>query len=281
MNNKPFLKLTPPVIILSNPQLAENIGAAARAMKNCGFADLRLINPRDGWPNPDAEPMATHAFDILQAAAVYPDLASACFDITRLFATTARPRELKKTVLNPRMAAQHIVGEQICHISGDKNVSLTQETYTQHSYKAAYLFGPERVGLVNDEIVFADFIVEANLNPESNSLNLAQAVMIMCWEFAMIAALLPSPIDISEDTELLPKNLEDKQKILKTAATVQEQAYFFDRFDNLLETKGFFTSQEKAPTVKRNMRNFFIKARFTKQELLTWHGILTLFDKLK
>ncbi len=281
MNNKPFLNLTPPVIILSNPQLGENIGAAARAMKNCGFAELRLINPRDGWPNPDAEPMATHALDILQAITVYPDLASACFDITDLFATTARPRELQKTVLNPRMAAQHIVDKYNRQISEDKDATMTQETSAQDSFKAAYLFGSERVGLINDEIVFADFIVEAHLNPESNSLNLAQAVMIMCWEFAMIAAL-PSPsINASEDTEMLPETLKDKQKILKSAATVQEQAYFFDRFDTLLENEGFFTAQEKAPTVKRNMRNFFIKARFTKQELLTWHGILTLFDKQK
>ena len=96
MNKSPFLSLVPPVIILSNPQLGENIGASARAMKNCGFTDLRLINPRDGWPNADAEPMATHAADILKTTTIYKDLASSCFDITHLFATTARPRELKK-----------------------------------------------------------------------------------------------------------------------------------------------------------------------------------------
>ncbi len=281
MNNKLFLNITPPVIILSNPQLGENIGAAARAMKNCGFAELRLINPRDGWPNPDAEPMATQALDILRATSVYPDLASSCFDITHLFATTARPRELQKMVLNPRMAAQHVVDEYTPKIGEDKDAKLTKETSAQHSYKAGYLFGSERVGLVNDEIVFADFIVAAHLNPESNSLNLAQAVMIMCWEFAMMAALPPSSINASKDTELPPKNLKDKQTILKSKATVQEQAYFFDRFDNLLENRGFFTAQEKASTVKRNMRNFFIKAQLTKQELLTWHGILTLFDKQK
>ena len=105
--------------------------------------------------------------------------------------------------------------------------------------------------------------------------------MVMCWEFAMIATLPLSLIDTIKETKLSPKNLKDKQKILKSAATVEEQAYFFNRFDNLLDNKGFFTAQEKAPTVKRNMRNFFIKARFTKQELLTWHGILTLFDKQK
>ena len=281
MNNKPFLNLTPPVIILSNPQLGENIGAAARAMKNCGFAEMRLINPRDGWPNADAKPMATHAFDILHATKIYPDLPSACFDITHLFATTARPRELQKPVLNPRMAAKHVVDEYIRQISEDKDITFMREMGAQHSFKAAYLFGSERGGLVNDEIVFADFIVEAPLNPESNSLNLAQAVMIMCWEFVMTAAPPPSSINTIDDTELPPENLKDKQKILKSAATVQEQAYFFDRFDNLLENRGFFTAQEKAPTVKRNMRNFFIKARFTKQELLTWHGILTLFDKKK
>ena len=281
MNNKPFLNLTPPVIILSNPQLGENIGAAARAMKNCGFAELRLINPRDGWPNPDAEIVATHASDILQATTVYSDLASACFDITQLFATTARPRELKKKVLNPRMAAQSVVDEYTRQISEDEDAKFTEETSAQYSYKAAYLFGSERVGLVNNEIVFADFIVEAHLNPDSNSLNLAQAVMIMCWEFAMIAAFPPSSITTSKETKLLPENLKDKRKILKSTATVKEQAYFFDRFDNLLENKGFFTALEKAPTVKRNMRNFFIKAQLTKQELLTWHGILTLFDKQK
>ena len=281
MNNEPFLTLTPPVIILSNPQLGENIGAAARAMKNCGFAELRLINPRDGWPNLDAEKMATHASDILQATKVYPDLVSACFDITQLFATTARPRELKKKVLDPRMAAQSVVDEQKRQKSEDKDFKLTEETSEQHSFKAAFLFGSERVGLVNDEIVFADFIVEAHLNPKSNSLNLAQAVMIMCWEFAMIAALPPSLINSSEDKELLPETFQNKQKILKSPATIEEQAYFFDRFDYLLEDKGFFTAKEKAPTVKRNIRNFFIKAGLTKQELLTWHGILTLFDKQK
>lgn len=97
----------------------------------------------------------------------------------------------------------------------------------------------------------------------------------------MIAALPPSLINSSEDKELLPETFQNKQKILKSPATIEEQAYFFDRFDYLLEDKGFFTAKEKAPTVKRNIRNFFIKAGLTKQELLTWHGILTLFDKQK
>ena len=137
------------------------------------------------------------------------------------------------------------------------------------------------MGLTNDEIVFADFIVEANLNPDSNSLNLAQAVMIMCWEFVMIATSLEAITETQE--AVFPKAMLEKvkQKNLKSAATIEEQKYFFDRFEMLLEKKGFFSAQEKAPTVKRNLRNFFIKARFTKQELLTWHGILTLFSKQK
>ena len=269
MNKKPFLSLMPPVIILSNPQLGENIGAVARAMKNCGFVELRLINPRDGWPNPDAEPLATHALDILRNASVYPDLVSACFDITQLFATTARPRELKKTVINPRIAAEK------CVKNTRKNI------WGSNTYKAAYLFGSERVGLSNDEVVFSDFIVEANLNPESKSLNLAQAVVIMCWEFFMITASSQIPhrkiSQISNESKLK----KHKQKNLQTSATIEEQAYFFERFDRLLDDWGFFVAQEKAPTVKRNLRNFFIKAKFTKQELLTWHGILTLFNKRK
>lgn len=281
MTSKPFLNLIPPVIILSNPQLGENIGAAARAMKNCGFTELRIVSPRDGWPNPDAEATATHAFDILQATTIYPDLASACFDITQIFATTARPRELQKTVLNPRMAAKKIVENAVSQTSKKKDTKSQMKTSNEHSYKAAYLFGSERVGLLNNEIVFADFIVEAYLNPESKSLNLAQAVMIMCWEFAMIASDTSLSGVTAAESELSFEKFKNKQKILKSPATIEEQAYFFERFDNLLEKKGFFTAREKAPTVKRNMRNFFIKAHFTKQELLTWHGILTLFDKQK
>ena len=281
MNKSPFLSLVPPVIILSNPQLGENIGASARAMKNCGFTDLRLINPRDGWPNSDAEPMATHAADILKTTSVYEDLASSCFDITHLFATTARPRELKKTVINPRMAAQKCVDYTLREISFEGNTQKYPAEANGNTYKAAYLFGSERMGLTNDEIVFADFIVEANLNPDSNSLNLAQAVMIMCWEFVMIATSLEAITKTQE--EVFPEAMLEKvkQKNLKSAATIEEQKYFFDRFEMLLENKGFFSAQEKAPTVKRNLRNFFIKARFTKQELLTWHGILTLFSKQK
>ncbi len=269
MSKKPFLSLMPPVIILSHPQLGENIGAAARAMKNCGFAELRLINPRDGWPNPDAKPMATHALDVLQNATVFTDLASACFDITQIFATSARPRELKKSVINPRAAAE------ICAQNTLTNLLSNNE------YKAAYLFGSERVGLTNDEVVLADFIVEANLNPVSNSLNLAQAVIIMCWEFSMITAFSQTSLKTFNQISLQPKMKKEKQKHLKLSATVREQEYFFERFDKLLERLGFFTAHEKAPTVKRNLRNFFIKAKFTKQELLTWHGILTLFNKQK
>ena len=267
MNKKPFLYIVPPVIILSKPQLGENIGAVARAMKNCGFFDLRLINPRDGWPNPDAMPMATHALDIIQKASVYPDIASACFDITQIYATTARPRDLQKSSINPRVAAEKCAQNTI------KNISDT------NTYKAAYLFGSERVGLSNDEVVFADFIVEANLNPDSKSLNLAQAVMIMCWEFLMITVSYQTSFETPEPISLQSNIKKDKAKTLKLPATIEEQAYFFKRFDLLLENRGFFSAQEKAPTVKRNLRNFFIKAKFTKQELLTWHGILTLFDK--
>ena len=250
-------------------------------MKNCGFTDLRLINPRDGWPNADAEPMATHAADILKTTTVYKDLASSCFDITHLFATTARPRELKKTVINPRMAAQKCVDYALRDISFEGNMQKYPAEANGNTYKAAYLFGSERMGLTNDEVVFADFIVEANLNPDSNSLNLAQAVMIMCWEFVMIATSLEAVTETQE--EVFPEAVLEKvkQKNLKSAATIEEQKYFFDRFEMLLEKKGFFSAQEKAPTVKRNLRNFFIKARFTKQELLTWHGILTLFSKQK
>lgn len=289
MNKSSFILLPAPVIILSHPQLGANIGAAARAMKNCGFSELRLIKPRDGWPNPEALPMATHASDILENVTLYEDLASACFDITQLYATTARPRELQKTVLNPRIASQQVARHTKLQLPKTNLITESHqdahEPYTKadnsHGYKAAFLFGSERVGLTNDEIVLADYIVEAALNPESNSLNLAQAVMIMCWEFLMATGDIDNKPDLPLKKELSEPAMKNKQEILKGAATLADQSYFFERFDKLLEEKGFFTAEEKAPTVKRNLRNFFVKAQLTKQELLTWHGIVTLFNKQK
>ena len=236
-----------PIIILLRPQLGENIGASARAMKNCGVSELRLVAPRDGWPNPDATPMASSATDILDNATVFPDLASAMHDVVLAFATTARMRDLVKPVINPREAAK-------------KTVSTPQSD----GNRIAYMFGAERSGMDNDEAVMADFIVSAALNPAFSSLNLAQAVLMMAWEWRMAALEAQNSSETDDWPEL---------------ATIQERDFFFQRFEAMLDEKGFFATQEMAPIVKRNLRSFFTRATPTKQEMRTWQGILTKLNR--
>ena len=148
--------MQPPVIILLRPQMGENIGASARAMKNCGISELRLVAPRDGWPNPDAVPMASSATDILDNAELYDDIGAALHDVTLAFATTARRRDMVKPELNPRQAAE-----------------MTAKQPQEAGQRIAFLFGAERSGMDNEEAVLADYIVSADLNPEFSSLNLA------------------------------------------------------------------------------------------------------------
>lgn len=246
----------PPVILLSHPQMGENIGAAARAMKNCGLADLRLIAPRDGWPNPAAEPMAASGKDIIAGARVFDSLAEACFDISFLLATSARLRDLAKPVCDPREAATAILEHH--------SRAVPQED-TQTAPKAGLLFGGERSGLDNEELALADTLVQAALNPAGNSLNLAQAVMVCGWEWRM--ALLAHQAEAGSNPQT--------GRPLPLPAPVEDRDFFFARLETLLEERGFFTAPEMAPVVKRNLRSFFTRAAPSDQELRTLHGILT------
>lgn len=154
-----------PAIVLVEPQLGENIGACARAMLNCGLTDMRLVNPRDGWPNPAAEAMAAGAIQVLETARVYPTTAEACADLTYVLATTARPRGVTKQALVPRAAAAQLRAR----IDADQ--------------PAGVLFGPERAGLVNEDVTLADAVITVPLNPGFSSLNLAQAVLLVGYEW--------------------------------------------------------------------------------------------------
>lgn len=241
----------PPVIILARPQLGENIGAAARAMKNCGLTDLRLVAPRDGWPNPAAEPMAAVGRDVLDNASVFETLGAACHDINLLLATSARPRDLAKPVMGPRDGVHCILKH---HDSADAG-------------KAALLFGAERTGLDNDELAIADALIQADLNPEGSSLNLAQAVMVLAWEWraAMLEAVPQSQtVQMGLDLELAP---------------ISDRDYFFTRLEALLDEKRFFNSPEMAPVVKRNLRTFFTRGQPSAQELRTLQGVLTVLTR--
>ena len=246
----------PPIMILLRPQMGENIGASARAMKNCGISELRLVAPRDGWPNPAATPMAAGGADILDNAEVYDDLASAMHDVVLAFATTARMRDLVKPTCDPRDCAE-------------MTIARTQSK----GKRIAYLFGAERSGMDNDEAVMADYIVSADLNPDFPSLNLGQAVLMMSFEWRMAA------LRATKDEAHNQKSYQ--QSHWPDLATIEERDFFFRRFESLLDEKGFFGTAEMAPVVNRNMRAFFTRAEPTKQELQTWHGILSLLMREK
>ena len=233
--------------ILSHPQMGENIGASARAMKNCGLNDLRLVAPRDGWPNPSAEAMASGGADVLAGARVFATTAEATADLTLLVATTARTRSQTQQYMTPREAAAALVAHQ--NTGG----------------RGGLLFGGERAGLTNDEIADANITVTVPLNPEFASLNLAQAVLLMGWECRM--AWLESGGEVPDENEA------------GAPATLDERAYFYDALEARLGAGGFFASSEMQPVIMRNIKGIFNKANLTSQEIQTLHGILKAIEK--
>ncbi len=244
-----------PVVILARPQMGENIGACARAMKNCGLWDLRLIAPRDGWPNPAALPMATVGADIISTARVYPDLPSALSDISFMVATSARPRDMEKPVMGPTAGIAALIEAQKACVKAQRHVAL--------------LFGSERSGLDNDELALADIVAQAPLQKGASSLNLAQAVFLMGWEWRKAVLQDNFPDDAG------------RIEGLSVSADLAARDYFMGRLESVLDKRGFFSNQDMAPTVKRNLRNLIARASPTDQELKTLHGILTLFERKK
>ena len=248
----------PPVVILARPQMGENIGAAARAMMNCGLSDLRLVAPRDGWPNAAALPMAAGGKPIIETAQVFDTVAAATADISFLAATTARRRDLAIRSLDPRGAAEMIVAHT--PIPPDNPADNVQDDHT----RAALLFGPEASGLDNDEVVLADILVTASLNPAYPSLNLAQGVLLMAWEWRMaVLYAAGQSADVPVDTTHRAGR-----------ASVAERDYFYKRLEMALDEGGFFTAPDMVATVKRNIRALFNRAALSKQEISTLHGIL-------
>ena len=242
---------SPPVVILVRPQLGENIGAAARAMMNCGLHDLRLVAPRDGWPNPAALPMAAGGAEIIENATVYDDVGAAAHDLNFLAALSARRRDMPVRSSDPRGVTSEIL---------------------PHGSRAGLMFGPEKSGLDNEEVVRADCLVTADLNPNYPSLNLAQAVLMMAWEWrvaALSATLSATPSTMPGD-EVVP---EDDR------ATILERDRFHDRLEAELDEGGFFISPEMAPAVKRNLRALFARAAPSSQEISTLHGVIQALVK--
>ena len=231
-----------PVVILVEPQLGENIGAVARAMLNCDLRELRLVRPRDGWPNPAAEAMASGAKEVLKSAEVFEQTEDAVWDLNRLFATTARQRDLAKKVVTPNEAAK-----------------LFFDTKFEGN-KIGFLFGPERSGLINDDIALADYVINVPLNPEFSSLNLAQAVLLVGYEWFQAS---------------LMQTIGSRKWGNSELSTIGEREYFYRRLEKHLDEAGFLYPEELAPTICRNLRAMFSKATLTNQEVRTLHGIVT------
>lgn len=230
-----------PAVILVRPQLGENIGAVARAMMNCGLQRLRLVAPRDGWPNPAAWPMASGAEAILEEAEIFNDLPAAVGDLRRLYATTARNREMAKWIATPREAAKDL-----------RDLASAGEP-------TGLLFGPERTGITSDELAIADVLVRVPLNPEHASLNLAQAVLILGYEWWQAG----------DTTE--PRRLHRGDSL---PATREELGGFLDRLEQALDEDGFFRTPEQKPHMLRNLKTLFVRAEPSEQEVRTLHGLI-------
>jgi len=236
-----------PAVILIEPQLGENIGMVARAMLNCGLTELRLVRPRDGWPNPLAIAAASGADAVIENAKLFDSTVEAIADLHRVYATTARPRGMVKLIVTPAQAA----------------VELRQEAAAGRS--CGLMFGPERSGLVNDDIALADAALTVPLNPAFASLNLAQAVLLVghAWFLA--------------GDETPPRYLETNAG---QPASKAEMENFFHRLEAELDITGFLFPPEKVPSMLRNLRNMFLRMAPTENEVNTLHGVIVaLRDK--
>src|SRR4051795_3165099 len=238
---KPGRSLNGPVIILVEPQLGENIGMAARAMGNFALSRLRIVNPRDGWPNISAQRAAAGADDILERAELFDTLEQAVADVSLLFATTARAHDQAKPVVAPDDAAREISA----HIGEGGNVGI--------------LFGRERYGLQNEEVGLANRIITFPVNPGFASLNLAQAVLLIGYEWFKLSTEGSLPFAMPERSD--------------RASQHQMQA-FFDNLVPELDKVEFLRPAEKRDTMLVNLRNIFTRMEPTKQDMHTLHGVV-------
>src|ERR1700716_54218 len=237
-----------PVVILVRPQLGDNIGMAARAMLNCGLSSLRLVSPRDGWPNPKAVRAASGADVVLDKAKVFDAVGEAVADLERVVATTARNRELTQRIVTPRQAASEMRG------------------WIGSGEKVGILFGPERTGLTNDDMGHADTALSIPLNPQFSSLNIAQAVLLVAYEWA--AAGEDAPAERMSEHATRP-------------ATKDELLNLFAHLERALDQSGFLRNKAMRPAMVHNLRAFLQRAAMTEQEVRSFHGVIKYLAKHK
>ena len=226
-----------PVIVLVRPQLGENIGKAARAMLNFGLTEMRLVAPRDGWPNPDAGPAAAGADIVLERARVFDTLAEAVADCAHVYATTVRKRGVTKPVVTPEEAAAEIHRAQ---------------------GRSAIVFGPERSGLETEEVALCRCILTVPINPDFASLNLAQAVILCAYEWSKSVGLA-----VPTEEELLPP------------APQEDLEGMIAQFETLLDKAGYFFPESRAAATRRTLRNLLTKPGWNHLEVRTLRGVLS------
>lgn len=237
-----------PAIILVGPQMGENIGAAARAMWNFGLDRLRLVAPRDGWPNPRAEAMASGATRVLDRVAVAATTAEACADLTRVYATTARDRAMTKTVMSPEAA-----------MAEARALSAAGE-------RVGILFGPERAGLENADVIRANAVISVPTNPAYGSLNLAQCVLLVAYEWQRSAGVPASEYRLAG----------------ARAASGVEVDRLLEHLVERLDSVGFFFPEHKRPSMVANLENLLRRAPLTDIDVRTLHGVIrALAEKVR
>ena len=251
------LALAAPAIILVRPQLGENIGFAARAMANFGLRDLRLVAPRDGWPNDKARAAAAVAAPVIDGAKVYDSVEAAIGDLNFVLATTARPREMVKRVLSPETAAAAL-----------RDRALAAE-------QSGVLFGPERSGLDNDAIALADAILTAPVDPDFASLSLPQAVLLFAYEWLKCQ----KPETLGRITTFDGPAIEGLSAPETRPATRAELFGLFEHLETALDRAGFLRPAEKRPSMVRSIRNMFHRMGATEQDVKTWRGIVSALTR--
>ena len=235
-----------PVIVLVGPQLGENVGAAARAMLNCGLTELRLVAPRDGWPNERARAMATGASrEVVDRASVFDTTADAVADLHGVYATTARRRDMLKPAIGPRELASEI---------GDR---------AARGLRSGVLFGPERAGLDNDDVALASHIVHIPLNPGYSSLNLAQAVLLVAWAWFEAGAGSAAGAAPRDGVSATPR------------ATSAQLVNLFEHLEQELDASGFLRVAEKRGIMVRNLRSILHRAELREHEVRALHGVVS------
>jgi tRNA/rRNA methyltransferase len=240
--NENIVSSTGPAIILVRPQLSENIGTAARAMLNNGLTDLRLVAPKPDWLSERAIAAASGADRVVLGAKIFDTTEAAVADLNRVWATTARNRFMVKPVDTPKTAA------------------TAMRAIAAEGQSFGVLFGPERTGLHNDDVALADTVVTVPLNPEYSSLNLAQCVLLVSYEWYQAA-----------DPELPERHMTQGAQ---PPATKEKLLGFFDHLERELDECGFLRHPDKRPVMVRNIRNLFQRANLTNQEVQTLHGIV-------